>query len=75
MAESEAVTQGRVSVAMSSRARNLTKALFDKVTYECKKTGIPLDTYDGDFILGVMLAWLDTNDAALTSDGVKRFRR
>lgn len=61
--------------AIPSRAHNLTRALFDKVKYECQKQGIPLDTYDGDFIMAVMLEWLEANDAALTKSGVKRFRR
>lgn len=71
MPESTAST----STVKPSRARNLTRALFDKVKYECDKQGIVLDTYDADFIMAVMLEWLEANDAALTKTGVKRFRR
>lgn len=58
-----------------SNARNLTGALVDKIRYECRRGEIALDTYDADYILGVMTQWLAENDAALTSKGVRRFRR
>lgn len=61
-------------VTRPSRARNLTGAFVDKIASECRRQEIPLDTYDADFVLGVMMQWLDANNAALTGRGVRRFR-
>lgn len=61
--------------ARPSHARNLTLALVDRVKNECRRLGVGLDTYDPDFIVGVAMDWLSSNDAALTGRGVRRFRR
>jgi hypothetical protein len=55
-------------------ARNDDQDLTNHLRAQLKKQGIFMDKYDPDFIMGVLMEWLRTNDAALTSAGVRRFK-
>ena len=59
-------------MAVRSRAW---RELRDHLEVEMRRQGWGRETYDPDFILGSIQAWLGTEDAALTVDGVRRFRR
>lgn len=57
----------------------MTKALDQKlithIKHRAKTAGVHLDTYDADWFVGVAMQFLDQEDAALTSKGVRRFKR
>jgi hypothetical protein len=48
--------------------------MADWLRQECARAGISLDTYDNWFIVGSLQKFLETNNAALTSRGVRRFK-
>lgn len=54
---------------------NLNQELVAYMKLRAKEAGMYLDTYDADFHLGVIQAFLAEKNAALTSKGVKKFRK
>lgn len=60
---------------MPSQQARLQQELKMEMERHAKLAGLFLDKYDADFYLGVIMGWLREKDAALTSSGVRRFRR
>lgn len=60
---------------MGQTAAQLNAELVTRLRAECKQHRIPLDRFDADFIVGLMMEWLRQKDAALTGDGIKLIRR
>jgi hypothetical protein len=48
--------------------------LVNHLRSELKKQGVILDTYDPDFLLGVVMSWLGEQGLALTEAGVRRVK-
>lgn len=46
--------------------------LKNEIKQKCDKASVVLDVYDPDFILGVIIGWLDDNDAVLTARGIEK---
>jgi hypothetical protein len=49
-------------------------ALCEYIRMKCRDANVHLDTYDPDFILGVILEWLEKNNAKLTPTGLEIIR-
>lgn len=39
-----------------------------------RKQGTYLDEFDADFLLAIVMEWLEANNAAVTPSGVRRFK-
>lgn len=55
--------------------RTLNDQLRLKLTKELRGQGHNLETFDPDFIVGVVMEFLSENDAVLTATGVRRYKR
>lgn len=44
--------------------------LTNRIHDRARNAGVPLDTYDPDFIVGVIMSFLGDHDAVLTSHGI-----
>jgi hypothetical protein len=57
------------------RPPDLNVALRARLRDELKAQGYHVDTYDPDFVVGVVIGFLSDNDAVLTATGVRRYKR
>ncbi len=64
----------KVRTTPKHRPRTLDQELTEALRVAMQRVGFP-DLYDPDYVLGSVMEWLRANDAALTSTGVRRFRR
>lgn len=45
--------------------------LADYIHNRCISAGVHLDKYDPDFIIGVIMEWLNDHNAVLTASGLE----
>ncbi len=60
---------------MPPRPTDLNKDLRERLAKELKAQGYFLETFDPDFVIGVVVGFLSDNDAVLTATGVRRYKR
>lgn len=53
-------------------ARTPIEILTTHIAEKAKSAGLSWDTYDSDFLLGVVMEWLSEHKAVLTNNGVEK---